>query len=483
MSLGTFGIVGAASSGMVGAEAGSFISGESEPDPYLTALLVESPLAVWMLGESSGTDMLDSSGNGRAGSYTGTPTLGELSIIPNSTGTCADLDGTEYGSVSYAAWMGISDVTVEAVVEVGSVSGVRGIIGRYGSSNSHRPFWISSTNAQVYWISRNAGGSVTVLSSASDALSSEGVYHIAATRESGSQKLYINGVEVDSDTDTGSLQTTTSPALEVGRTLNSGWVGKIQAAAIYDSALSHSQILSHAVATGLDTFDPESDLSWHSLFWAEGTDFQVQGYTDTDTVSNWPNETGESDASVSANPPSLDAVNSSYNDKPVVDFSVDNNRLLDTSNFSVAPTYPLSVVVIGNMGAASGINDAFFDGNDSTNRNSILKSADASEWRIFARTGTVVGGTADNDPHLFVGVFDGSTGNETLNIDGATVISGSDAGSSQLDGLRIGNLSAGTFSCRGNIALIGLYEGDITSDSLWPTFKAWVELHYGLTIA
>lgn len=243
-----------------------------------------------------------------------------------------------------------------------------------------------------------------------------------------------------------------------------------------------AQVRRAAAGVSTGEFNPQTDITWHSLFWAEGTDFQAQGYTDTDTVSTWPNETGETDATVSSNPPSFDAVNAAYNDQPVVDFTADNNRVIDTANFSSGPTYPISVVVIGNMGAASGINDAFFDGNDGTNRNSILRSADASQWRIFATSGSQVGGTADNNPHLFVGVFDGSTGNETLYVDGTSTIS-ANAGSAQLDGLRIGNLSAGTFSCRGYIALIGIYEGDITADGSWSAFEAWVEEHYGLSIA
>ena len=236
------------------------------------------------------------------------------------------------------------------------------------------------------------------------------------------------------------------------------------------------------VSVGGGAFNPETDITWHSLFWAEGTDFQAQGYTDTDTVTNWPNETGETDAASSPAWPTFDASNPDLNGQPAVDFSTSNGTRIETANFSTPPSYPISVVVIGKFGAGSGLNDALFDGNDSTNRNSILIGS-GSTWRIFATSGTVQGGTSDTNPHLFVGYFDGSTGNERLDVDGTTVTSGSDAGSAQLDGLRIGNLRAGTFSCEGHIAMLGIYEGDITADGSWGDFTTWVEDHYGLSIA
>ena len=38
------------------------------------------------------------------------------------------------------------------------------------------------------------------------------------------------------------------------------------------------------MAGGGGEFDPEADISWHSLFWAEGASFITQGYSDTDPL-------------------------------------------------------------------------------------------------------------------------------------------------------------------------------------------------------
>ncbi len=58
---------------------------------YADVVLADSPLAYYRLGESSGTTMTDSSGNGRHGTYVGSPTLGAAGLVPGDT--CADFDG------------------------------------------------------------------------------------------------------------------------------------------------------------------------------------------------------------------------------------------------------------------------------------------------------------------------------------------------------------------------------------------------------
>lgn len=225
-------------------------------------------------------------------------------------------------------------------------------------------------------------------------------------------------------------------------------------------------------------FNPQNDITWHSLFWAEGTDFVARGYSDTDSVGTWDNETGESDATEATNKPTYDAVNSAYNDQPVVNFGT-STTILKTANFSSAPSAPNSVVVIGNWGLLVSYL-TIFDGNDSTKRQALLLKAGAAQYDLYAGT-EVFGGTPNTNPHLFVTYFDGSTGNDTLEIDGVGTID-TNAGSGTIDGLTIGNLIVSPGNCfKGNIALIGIYEGDITADGQWSNFTAWVDEHYGIT--
>ena len=89
---------------------------------------------------------------------------------------------------------------------------------------------------------------------------------------------------------------------------------------------------------------------------------------------------------------------------------------------------------------------------------------------------------SDRDAHLFVGVFDGSTGNDQLYVDGDLLVD-ADAGSETLTGLSIGrhqNLTV--HGLNGGLALIGIFEGDVTQAAGWDEFRTWASNHYGVTL-
>jgi len=77
--------------------------------PYSVAVAADSPIAWWRLGESSGTNAADSSGNSRDGTYAGTPTLGapgytrdgNTAVTFNGTTDC-QLSGAGCGPNGYS---------------------------------------------------------------------------------------------------------------------------------------------------------------------------------------------------------------------------------------------------------------------------------------------------------------------------------------------------------------------------------------------
>jgi hypothetical protein len=70
---------------------------------YPAAVLADTPLGYWELGETSGTIAADASGNGRSGTYTGGVTLGGPTSV---TAPAAVFDGgSGYVSVSTGAWL------------------------------------------------------------------------------------------------------------------------------------------------------------------------------------------------------------------------------------------------------------------------------------------------------------------------------------------------------------------------------------------
>jgi len=83
---------------------------------YVSQVFVDSPIGYWQLDEVSGTIAVDSSGNGRHGTYVGGVTLGAPSAFSNGNIGSARFDGAS-GYVSLpGSWGSIPEVTIEAWV-------------------------------------------------------------------------------------------------------------------------------------------------------------------------------------------------------------------------------------------------------------------------------------------------------------------------------------------------------------------------------
>jgi len=246
--------------------------------------------------------------------------------------------------------------------------------------------------------------------------------------------------------------------------------------------MSRRRALLRQVAGG---FTPTS-IGWHSLFWPEGPDFVALGLSDGAAVATWPNETSEADAtqSTAGLRPAYTASSAAFNSKPAVTFDAD---WMSTGTFSANPTYPISIVTIGRQ-TVTDATRFYYDGFSTSNRNALYGGSTAGTFRIFA------GGTESANisgrstlAMMTVATFDGSTGNETLAINGAAAAFGGNAGSNTITGVTLGAPFNGAGSSanylKGDIALFGIYSGTFTSDSLYNSFKSWVTSHYGITLS
>jgi hypothetical protein len=228
---------------------------------------------------------------------------------------------------------------------------------------------------------------------------------------------------------------------------------------------------------GAGGFNPETDITWQSLFWAEGTAFKALGLADGDNVPTWPNETGESDADHSGNQPTYDSANASFNGRPVISFA--GSQSFITSDFTTPLDYSstVSFVMVGKRSGTG--NQAFFDGNNS-GRN--LLWGYVGKWGFYA--GSIRNAIDyDSDSHLFVANFDGGTGNDFLELDGVSLLD-INAGSQTVDGVAIGSTFSPNTFLQGQIPFFGVFEGDITAaGSVYADLKTWVTDHYGITVA
>lgn len=229
-------------------------------------------------------------------------------------------------------------------------------------------------------------------------------------------------------------------------------------------------------------FDPETSITWHSLFWAEGTDFVAQGYTDTASVTTWPNETSESDGSTT-NDITYEASNTALGQPAVLSGGAGYCR---TPAFTTNPDYTsgISIVIIAEYTGSSSAVGALVDGITSGGRHQVL-TGNTFKFDVYAgSTQSSSNGVHGTGAHSYLLTFDGSTGNETLSIDGGADVIAADAGSQTITGLSIGNRYDG-HSARnwlGSIAFVGLYEGDITADGAWSDLQTWASDHYGVTL-
>lgn len=97
----------------------NFVAG---PD-YADRVLAQLPLGYWKLAEGGGSDVLDSSGNGYDGTYTGITWGGE---IPPQGGVCPTFDGVNDFANVYSAGLGsavdLDELTLIAWCKVSSAA-------------------------------------------------------------------------------------------------------------------------------------------------------------------------------------------------------------------------------------------------------------------------------------------------------------------------------------------------------------------------
>ena len=130
------------------------------------------------------------------------------------------------------------EITIEAVINASSVSGLKGIVGK--GSNSAYELGVYNS---VLFGNLNQGSGKSILGST--ILSPNTVYHVALTYDGSNLKLYVNGVEDASKPVTGSINTNNG-VLTIGRVRSGDYFyGVIDEVAIYDSGLSQTIIEDH----------------------------------------------------------------------------------------------------------------------------------------------------------------------------------------------------------------------------------------------
>jgi hypothetical protein len=190
---------------------------------YSSDVLALSPDAYYRLGEASGTTLVDSSGNARDGTYTGTVTYG-VTGIPGAAGNKAvTFPGTSgnHAQVNYASWMDHAHSLSVGCWFKTTNTGLNYMVQRWHSSTTTLLEWgidLNTSNAVRAYV--YSGGAQRVMSATVTGLRDGNWHMVVATWDDTSNvlTLYVDGVSVGTPLSTsGAIQALASGDLFIGR--------------------------------------------------------------------------------------------------------------------------------------------------------------------------------------------------------------------------------------------------------------------------
>lgn len=227
-----------------------------------TEILADAPVGYWRLGETSGTSAADASGNGNAGTYEGTYSLNQTSLVGDAN-PCASFDGGS-GRVNCGnptALQIVGDVTLEAVVSLNGVpaNGVRVLAGKgLESGYAHEGYVLriykdSGTSTYVItFVSYNDPTEFDV--SFPITWAADEVHHVVGRHLSGMRSIWIDGVKVVEAAKAEGAIATGAPFVIGAEYQNSGMTAflnaKLDEVAVYNFGLSDARIIAHAAEVG-----------------------------------------------------------------------------------------------------------------------------------------------------------------------------------------------------------------------------------------
>lgn len=227
---------------------------------YAAQVLADSPAAYYRMDEASGQPQ-DSSGNGNHTTVTGgTPTYGQTGgITTDPTDGAILLDGTtEYFSAPDHATLDTGDTfSLEAWINrSGGFATSHTVVdkGTTGGTPSYRMFLDDGTGQ--FGVEKSGGGTICKSTSLIDQTATW--YHLVFTKATTTSHLYLNGVDVTGTVTNQTIGNTTD-ALFIGVEGNglSNYLDTlIDEVAVYPTALTSSQVLSHYYA-GISNYSAE----------------------------------------------------------------------------------------------------------------------------------------------------------------------------------------------------------------------------------
>jgi hypothetical protein len=218
----------------------------TQPTPtqtYRAAVMADSPLAYWRLGEASGTVATDQLTT-RNGTYNNGPALGQPGALFNDPATSVGFNGTnQYVQAPADTALNLATFTVEVWAKpTGGANTYHGVI----ASRIYPQGWVlylAADGTWEFWLNSGTGMSTVAAGSAT----LNGWQHLVATYDGTTATVYVNGVATGSAV-VSAYQAQAGNALEIGQSEtgdNFYFPGQLEEAVVYGAALSATQVQHH----------------------------------------------------------------------------------------------------------------------------------------------------------------------------------------------------------------------------------------------
>jgi hypothetical protein len=216
----------------------------SASSTYASTVVADAPVSYWRLGESCGTTAADVRGV-NTGSYVNGPGLGQASLLASdAASTSVRFDGVDDSMAvpSSSSLSMTSALSLEAWIKPSAIPSAGG--------------WASVvTKAESYSLQFNGprleltiiqSGARRRLQAPAGAVVAGSTYHVVATYDGVTQRLYLNGALVASAALSGGVSAT-SNGLRIGSWDGAGELfnGVVDDVAVYNKALTAQQVANH----------------------------------------------------------------------------------------------------------------------------------------------------------------------------------------------------------------------------------------------
>ena len=211
---------------------------------YAKAILADTPVSYWRLGEKSGTSATDQQGN-NPGTYVNSPLLGATSLIDSDqTNNAVGFNGQSTSMrAGYSTSLDLtSNVSLEAWIKPSALPAA----GQFASIVTHPEAYSLQFNGPQLEFTIIQNGVRKRLQAPAGAIQPGSTYHVVGTYDGTTQRLYVNGAQVTSAALAGGASKS-STGIYVG-SWDSGteyFNGVIDDVALYGKTLSATQVKAH----------------------------------------------------------------------------------------------------------------------------------------------------------------------------------------------------------------------------------------------